>query len=109
MIGSVHGGKGRLSGYTFENITVEGPVFRPFGLAVQKNKWGHSADGEISGVAVSGVTFEGAAQRPSIVHGADGVNVRNVRFLVVEDGRHVSGADRAFAIDRATTENITFG
>ena len=32
VIGSVHGGAGVLSGYLFDNITVEGPVFRPIGL-----------------------------------------------------------------------------
>ena len=54
VIGAVHGGVGRIGGYRFSNITVEGSVFRPVGITVKANKWGHKSDGSIDNIDMRG-------------------------------------------------------
>ena len=74
VIGAVHGGVGRIGGYHFSNITVEGGVFRPVGITVEANPWGHKSDGTISGIDLKGVVFMGSFQVPSLIHGRAAAN-----------------------------------
>ena len=129
VIGSVHGGKGRLTNISFSNITVEGDVYRPFGFVVQPNQWGAQSDGSIDGISLLGVRFLGKAKAPSIIHGTkqaasssalsafesasrvgSGTGmVSSVAFHgLSEDGVVVRSGGKAFVIDSATTSSITF-
>merc|ERR1711862_857242 len=51
VFGATHGGTAHLSDYNFENIIVEGPVFRGFGICVEKSKFGIADSGTITGAS----------------------------------------------------------
>jgi hypothetical protein len=59
VFGSMHGGGGDLRDIWFEDIVVEGPVHRGFGITVQPNPFSSQRNtlGTISNLTFKGVTF----------------------------------------------------
>eukprot|EP00035_Acanthoeca_spectabilis_P034741 m.30776 g.30776 ORF g.30776 m.30776 type:complete len:489 (+) comp6836_c0_seq2:56-1522(+) len=119
VIGAVHGGTGRLSDYSFSNITVEGDVYRAVGLAVEPNAWGHGSTGSIDAIGFAGVQFLGNATSLSLIHGSRAGDSRTgeqragpgIISSVHFDDLSVNGkwaSSASFVIDPATTTNITF-
>lgn len=105
VFGSVHGGAGHLSQFHFENIVVEGPVFRPFGFSQAKNPWGGSGKGTIRDVMLDGVSFTGAAQSDSVING----HISQVAFTgLTYEGQSISSASQGrFDISDGASD-ITF-
>jgi len=105
VVGAVHGGTAHLSNYRFENLVVEGPVFRPFGITVQKTQFGPFDTGTISDLTFRNFAFEGAAKSDSKLDG----NVSQIAFYNLSlEGTVVSSAQEGhFQLGEAVTD-VTF-
>jgi len=115
VFGAVHGGRAALRGYLFEDIDVEGPVWRAFGLSVQPNAWAPTPYGElgdIDGVVFSRVRFLEASpqQADSLLWGVKADAIARIEFRDLEYGGKRIGAAAAGRIDlnASSTRNITF-
>jgi len=105
VFGAVHGGAGYLSQFSFQNIIVEGPVFRPFGFSQAKSQFGGSGAGSISGVALQGVSFTGYARTSSVING----HISHVAFegLTYEGQKVHSAHDGNFDVSLGASD-VTF-
>lgn len=106
VFGAVHGGTAHLSGYRFENIVVEGPVFRGFGITVQKSKFGVTDSGSIKDLTFHNVKFTGTAQHS---HSKFKGHVSHVAFhgLALQGQVIASAAEGHFDLGKNTSD-ITF-
>merc|ERR1712087_784141 len=105
--GATHGAKARLSGYNFENIKVEGPVWRAFAICTEKNPWGGSDAGTIAGISFRNVAFTDAAS--TSVNNKMAGHVSNVAFhKLTMKGQVITSAKQGhFDLD-AKTSGISF-
>lgn len=125
VIGASHGGTGDLSNYNFENITVEGSIYRAVGLEIRANPWGHNDTGSIHDLQFADVRFHCMPKVPSVIKGTiprgnslrhDGHQageIADIAFVrLIESGAYVSNASadgtKFFLIDQSTTANVTF-
>jgi len=105
VFGSVHGGKGRLSGYRFEEIEVEGAVYRPFGITVQKSPFGKYDSGTIDDVTFRNVRFESWGITDSVIKGK--VSRAAFHNLTIHGHTVASAADGHFDVSSKASD-ITF-
>jgi len=112
IFNAIHGGEGHLSDYLFENIRIEGDVFRLFKLTIKTSPSdGDPGYGSISNIRFKNITLEGKCLKSNEIYGfsndhrISGVKIENLKI----DGQKIKNARQGnFSIDPLTTENITF-
>lgn len=110
---SIHGGRGHLSDYFFEDIRIENADWRLFYITIDKNEFADSSRGmgRISNLTFRNITVDGSMKKPNTIKGWDSNHrVSNVLFEnVMVNGRYITNADDGnFEIDPETTDNIRF-
>jgi hypothetical protein len=110
---AIHGGRGHMSNYLFENIRIENADWRLFYITIDRNEFADSSRGmgRISNVVFRNITVRGPMKRVNVIRGWDADHqVRNVLFENVRlNGRYIdSPAEGCLEIDPNTAENITF-
>ena len=110
---SIHGGRGHMSDYLFENIRIENADWRLFYITIDKNEFADSSRGmgRISNLVFRNITAESPLKRPNTIGGWDKDHrISNILFENLKiDGRYISNADEGnFQIDPNTTRNIRF-
>lgn len=109
LFDALHGGKGHMSDYIFENIRIENAPFRLFYLTLQANDFALQKEfGEISNVVFRDIVVTGTQTMPNVIKGHDAEHqIKNVRFENVTVKGKPLGTD-SFEIDAATTSGIVF-
>ncbi len=110
---SIHGGRGHMSDYLFEDIRIENADWRLFYITIDKNEFADSSRGmgRISNLTFKNITVDGRMKKPNTIKGWDSNHrVSNVLFENVKvNGRYITNAeDGNFEIDPVTTDNIRF-
>ena len=110
---AIHGGRGHMSNYLFEDIRIENADWRLFYITIDQNEFADSSRGmgQISDLVFRNISVEGPMKRPNVIRGWDAQHrVRNVRFENVKvNGRYLDGPEAGnFEIDPNTTANIRF-
>lgn len=110
---AIHGGRGHMSDYVFENIRVENADWRLFYITIDQNEFADSSKGmgHISDLVFRDITVNGPVRRPSTIKGWDADHrVSNVLFENLKiDGEYItSPQEGGFRIDPHTTSNIRF-
>ncbi len=112
VFNSIHGGKGHMSGYLFEDIRIENADWRLVNLLMKKTEFAPPEGwGRISDLTFRDIRVRGPQKMPSTIRGANPDHrVEKVRFEgLVIDGRPVrNAAEGNFEIDPATTRDVTF-
>jgi hypothetical protein len=112
IFNAIHAGEGNLSDYLFENIRIEGDVFRLFKLSIEENDFDYDPGfGSISNIRFKNITLEGKCLRPNQIYGYNEAHkVSCVSFENLKiNGRKIKNAKQGnFIIDPLTTDNITF-
>ena len=110
---SIHGGRGHMADYLFEDIRIENAPWRLVSLVMKKTEFSakQKGFGSISGLRFRNITVDGPQKLPSTVQGAD----PDHRIAdVVFENLHMGGTlirtaeDGRFEIDPATTQGIRF-
>jgi len=113
---SIHGGRGNMSGFVFENIRIENCDWRLVSLQVVSNQFAKSKTlGTISNVVFRNITLDTPDGKPlkrlNVLQGADrsnqisGITFENVRV----NGKPLRDAEQGrFAIDPATVSAVKF-
>lgn len=110
---AIHGGRGHMSNYLFEDIRIENAVWRLFYITIDKNDFANSSRGmgRISNLTFKNISVDGAMKRSNTIKGWDPSHqVSNVLFEnVIVNGKYITNAkDGNFEIDPETTDNIRF-
>jgi hypothetical protein len=110
---AIHGGRGHMSNYLFEDIRIENAPWRLFYITIDRNEFADSSKGmgQISNLVFRNISVAGPLKRPSVIRGWDsGHRVSHVLFENVKiDGRSVAAPeDGNFQIDPNTTSDIRF-
>ena len=110
---AVHGGKGHMSGYLFENIHIENADWRLFYITLTSNEFADPDQGfgSISDLVFRNITVTGPMQKPNTLRGQGAEHrVANIRFEDVSvNGRYMtSPEDGNFEIDPESTGDIQF-
>lgn len=110
---SIHGGKGHMSDYLFEDIRIENAPWRLVNLVMKKTEFSarQKEYGAISNVTIRNVTAAGPMTLPNTIAGHDADHrVRDVLFEnVTVNGRRLTSPESGnFRIDPNTTTNIRF-
>lgn len=110
---AIHGGRGHMSDYVFEDIRIENADWRLFYITLDRNDFADATGpmGRISDLVFRNITVEGPMKRPSVIRGWDADHrVSNVLFENVKvNGQYLRGPDDGpFQIDPNTTDNIRF-
>lgn len=112
IFNAIHGGEGRLSDYLFENIRIEGDVFRLFKLTIQTSPSdGDEGFGSLSGLVFRNIDLEGQCFYPNEIWGHDSSHgIFDVTFenLTINGKEILNADDGNFRIDPETTRNIQF-
>jgi hypothetical protein len=110
---SIHGGRGHMSDYLFEDIRIENADWRLFYITIDKNEFADSSRGmgRISNLTFKNITVDGPMKKPNTIKGWDSNHrVSNVLFEnVMVNGKYITNAEEGnFEIDPQTTDNIRF-
>jgi hypothetical protein len=110
---SIHGGRGHMSDYLFEDIRIENADWRLFYITIDKNEFADSSRGmgRISNLTFRNITVDDHMKKPSTIKGWDSNHrVSNVLFEnVMVNGKYIANTDDGnFEIDPETTDNIRF-
>ena len=110
---SIHGGKGHMSDYLFEDIHIENAPWRLVNLVMKKTEFSsrQKGYGSISNVAFRNVTVAGPMKLPNTIAGHNRDHpIRNVLFENVRvNGRYWTDANSAnLRIDPNSTSGIRF-
>ena len=112
IICAIHGGKGHISSYLFENIRIENATWCLLSLQIKPNEFAKGQiPGTLSKITLRNVSITGPLRKPIRIKGLSLTQrVSEVLFENVRVGgkRLRSTADMPFEIDAATTENIRF-
>lgn len=112
IFNSIHGGAGNLSGYLFENIRIEGDVFRLFKLTIRTSPSdGDPEFGSISNIRFKNIVLEGKCIMPNEIWGYNEQHkISNVSFenLIINGEKIVNEKSGNFNINYNTTSNISF-
>jgi len=112
IFNAIHGGEGNLSDYLFENIRIEGDIFRLIKLTIKTSPSdGDPGYGSISNIRFKNISLEGKCLMPNEIcgyneaHKISKVNFENLRI----NGQRIKNAEQGnFLIDPESTENIKF-
>ncbi len=112
IFNAIHGGEGNLSDYLFENIRIEGDVFRLFKLTIKTSPSdGDPGYGSISNIRFKNILLEGKCLKSNEIYGSNKdhkiskVSFENLRI----NGQRIKNAEQGnFVINPESTENITF-
>lgn len=109
---AIHGGKGELSNYKFENIRIDNSSWRIVHLITQPNRWGSwdTHKGSLSDIVFKNIEIYGNQRIPSLIMGHDTAHkVTDVQFINVKlNGKSFQPLPTHIVIDKETTERITF-
>ena len=110
---AVHGGRGHMSDYLFEDIRIENANWRLFYLTLAKHEFAprDGEMGQISHLTFRNITATGSLPRPNVIKGWDSQHkVFNVTFENLKiNGKFIRNAEEGnFEIDPRTTGNIVF-
>lgn len=109
---AVHGGSGHLHDMLFEDIRIEGPVFRLLRLTALLTAWSRSPTaGDITDLTFRNLTVEGPVLRPGIIRSYEesGRFERLTFEHLTIGGELMLSADAArIDLDPATTADIRF-
>ncbi len=110
---AIHGGRGHMSDYVFEDIRIENADWRLFYITIDRNDFADSSGdmGRISNLVFRNITVKEAMKRTSVIRGWDAEHrVSNILFENVKiNGQYLRGPeDGPFEIDPNTTDNIRF-
>ncbi len=110
---SIHGERGHMSDYLFEDIRIENADWRLFYITIAKNEFADSSRGmgRISDIIFRNITAELPTKRPNTIKGWDGDHrVSDILFENLKiNGNYITSAeDGNFQIDPNTTSNIRF-
>jgi len=109
---SIHGGRGRLRDYLFEDIRIENAKFRFMMLQIKKTNWSKAREwGRISGITLRNVSADGPFSQRSLIRSDDPAGrIENVSFENVRIGGRVvtKAAELELEIDASTTAGIRF-
>jgi hypothetical protein len=110
---AIHGGKGHMSDYLFEDIRIENADWRLFYLTLAKHEFAprDGEMGQISNLTFRNITATGSLPRPNVIKGWDAEHrVFNVTFENLKiNGKYIRNAEEGnFEIDPKTTGNIVF-
>jgi len=110
---SIHGGRGHMSNYLFEDIRIENANWRLFYLTLDQNEFADSSKGmgRISNLTFRNITATGPFKLKSTIRGWDADHrVFNVTFENLNiNGKYIRNAEEGnFEIDPETTDNIVF-
>jgi hypothetical protein len=112
VFGAVHGGRGRMSDYVFENIRIENSPLRLWNVTLQPNDFsgGVKQPGSIANLTFRNITTTRTTSLPNTFRGLgtsaiDGVIFENVRVA----GKLVAKPEDAnLEFDPATLKNVKF-
>ncbi|WP_309717494.1 glycosyl hydrolase family 28 protein [Armatimonas sp.] len=112
IICAIHGGKGHMSNYVFENIRIENATWCLLSLQIKPNEFAkNQTPGTLSKITLRNVSITGPLKKPIRIKGLSATQkVSDVLFENVRvAGKHLkSTADMSFEIDPNTTGKITF-
>jgi hypothetical protein len=112
IFNSIHGGRGNMSGYLFEDIRIENADWRFMRMTVKKTSWSRSDTfGNITDVTIRNVTADRPfSQRSEIIsHETTGRFARFTFENVQIAGQRIqSASDLDLDIDDATASDIRF-
>lgn len=112
VFGSIHGGSADLSDYRFEDIRIEGPIFRLVKLTALQTPWSRSpTSGTISDLLFRNITVEGPVLQPNEIKTLE--NTGRFEDITFENltigGTLITDPTQAnFDIDPNSTSNIKF-
>ena len=71
--GAIHGAKGNLRNFLFENINIDNSNWRIFHIVTKPNRWAkwNTEKGEISNLVFRNIEFKGSQVIPSLIKGWD--------------------------------------
>ena len=112
-VDAVHGGKGHMSDYLFEDIRIENANWRLFSITLAKHEFAERKGemGQISNLTFRNISATGSFQRKNTIKGWDAKHrVFNVTFENLRiNGKYIHNAKEGnFDIDPATTGDIVF-
>ena len=112
VFGSIHGGSGNLSDYVFENIRVEGPIFRLVKLTALLTKWSRAPTaGTISSLTFRHIDVEGPVAKPNEIKSFEATGrFEDITFQNLTIGGQLitEPAKSSFVIDPVSTARIRF-
>lgn len=110
---AVHGGRGHMRNYLFEDIRIENADWRLFHITLDQHQFANSRKGmgQISDLTFRNITATGPFKLKSNIRGWDADHrVSNVKFENLKiNGKYIRNAEEGnFEIDPKTTDNIIF-
>lgn len=110
---AIHGGRGRLSDFVFDDIRIENATWRLALFTIRRTNWARSeVCGDITDVTLRHVSVDGPLAKPSVIRSYEttgqlaGFRFENLRIGGVLIDSPTAGR---FEIDPATTRDIRFG
>lgn len=112
VFNAIHGGRGHLHDYVFDDIRIEGPLFRLVRLTARLTEWSRSPTcGDITDITFRHLTVEGPVAKPSLI-GSEEATGRFERLtfehLTIGGDLITDPAAGRFQIDPASTTAIRF-
>lgn len=109
---AIHGGRGTMSDYLFENIRIENARWRLVSLQIKPNEFaqGVTTPGNLSGITFRNISADGPFQKPNRIRGhgpqsrIKDVRIENVRV----GGKPLVYSPDAFDIDTNFVEGVTW-
>jgi len=112
VFNSIHGGRGNLGDYVFEDIRIENARHRLLLLTVRKTSWSRAeAFGNITGLVFRRITAQEPFRLASLIKSFESTGrFADIRFEALRiAGRLItSAADGEIEIDAATAERVRF-
>lgn len=112
VFGAVHGGKGRMSDYVFEDIRIENSPLRLWNITIQPNDFsnGVKQPGPIANLTFRNITASRQTTLPNTLRGLGTSTIDGVIFEhVTVGGKRIAGPqDANFRIDPATVKNVKY-
>lgn len=112
VFGSIHGGSADLSDFVFEDIRIEGPIFRLVKLTALQTPWSRSpTSGTIHDLHFRNVSVDGPVQQPNEIKTLEDTGrFEDITFEnLIINGKVITGPAQAnFDIDPNSTSNIRF-
>lgn len=112
IFSAVHGGKGKLSNYLFDDIRVEGDIYRLFKLTIRTNVFvSELGYGSISNVHFKNISLEGKSSMANEIWGYNQEHIiQNVIFenLKIAGTRILDADNGNFKINLNTTSYVIY-